>query len=148
MRFWSFRRAQAAVIESPYQLRRGVFPWPSVALLAAFALAATSSGCIVTSDLPDPALDIPGAYKAATSSVDDMPPSLDWWRSFRSKELTVLMEEAQTVNLDTAAAVARIRQADAQAQITGAALLPSVTGSFSGSRSRSSRGSRRRRRSP
>ncbi len=126
------------MFEFPLQLRRGVFPWPSIALCAAFAIAATSAGCIVKADLPDPALDIPGEYKSATSSVDDMPPSLDWWRSFRSRELTTLMEEAQTVNLDIAAAVARIRQADAQAQITGAALLPSVTGSFSGSRSRSS----------
>jgi NodT family efflux transporter outer membrane factor (OMF) lipoprotein len=126
------------VFEFPHQLRRGVVPRPSLALCVVFAVAATSAGCIVTSDLPDPALDVPAAYKAAASSADDMPPSLDWWRGFRSKELTVLMEEAQTVNLDIAAAVARIRQADAQAQITGAALLPSVTGSFSGSRSRSS----------
>lgn len=101
-------------------------------------MAVTLSGCIVTADLPDPALDVPAAYKSATGSADAMPPTLDWWRGFRSKELTVLMEEAQTVNLDIAAAVARIRQADAQSQITGAALLPSVTGSFSGSRSRSS----------
>ncbi|HEX7791604.1 MAG TPA: efflux transporter outer membrane subunit [Afipia sp.] len=101
-------------------------------------LAATSSGCILTSDLPDPALDIPDAYKSATSAAESLPPSIDWWRGFRSRELTVLMEEAQTVNLDIAAAVARIRQADAQAQTAGAALLPSVTGTFSGSRSRSS----------
>lgn len=101
-------------------------------------MAATLGGCMIKADLPDPALDVPAAYKSATSSVDDMPPTLDWWRGFRSRELTVLMEEAQTVNLDIAAAVARIRQADAQAQTAGAALLPSVTGSFSGSRSRSS----------
>ncbi|CAN5380148.1 efflux transporter outer membrane subunit [soil metagenome] len=124
------------VFELPLQIWRGVVPWPSLALCAAFALAL--GGCIVTADLPDPALDVPAAYKAATGSDTDRPPSLDWWRGFRSKELTVLMEEAQTVNLDIAAAVSRIRQADAQAQITGAALLPSVTGSFSGSRSRSS----------
>jgi outer membrane protein, multidrug efflux system len=37
------------------------------------------------------------------------------------------MEEAQTVNLDIAAAVARIQQADAQARITGAALLPTLS---------------------
>ncbi len=38
------------------------------------------------------------------------------------------MEEAQTVNLDIAAATARFRQADAQARIAGAALLPSLSG--------------------
>ncbi|MBN9586495.1 MAG: RND transporter [Afipia sp. 62-7] len=129
----------APVFELPQKLRRGVIRSPLM-LCAAFALAATSSGCIVTSDLPDPALDVPAAYKAAgnPATADDKPPSLDWWRGFRSRELTILMEEAQTVNLDIAAAVARIRQADALAQTAGAALLPSVTGGFSGSRSRSS----------
>ena len=38
----------------------------------------------------------------------DAPPTLDWWRGFRSSELTSLMQEAQKVNLDIAAAVARI----------------------------------------
>jgi len=97
-----------------------------------------SGGCIVTADLPDPALDIPANYKADANSTQDLPPTMDWWRAFRSRELTVLMEEAQTVNLDIAAAVARIRQADALAQTAGAALLPSVNGNLSASRSRSS----------
>ncbi|WP_398465409.1 efflux transporter outer membrane subunit [Tardiphaga sp.] len=86
------------------------------------------SGCMLTSDLPDPALDIPTVYKDAhTSRPGAATPSLDWWRGFRSAELTQLMEEAQTVNLDIAAAVARLRQADAQARITGAALLPTLS---------------------
>jgi len=95
---------------------------------AAFALAALSGGCILTQDLPDPALDVPAGYKAARLTTRDAPPSLDWWRGFRSRELTVLMEEAQTVNLDIAAAAARIVQADAQARITGSSLLPLVNG--------------------
>ena len=45
---------------------------------------------------------------------------------FRSRELTTLMEEAQTVNLDIAAATARFKQADAQARVTGAVLLPAL----------------------
>lgn len=94
---------------------------------AALCLALSSSGCLLTKDLPDPALDIPPAYKQAGSkNPQDAPPTLDWWRGFRSKELTGLMEEAQTVNLDIAAATARFKQADAQARITGAALLPAL----------------------
>lgn len=120
-----------------FQVRRGL-PGPSLATCAALALAALSGGCIVTADLPDPALDVPSAYKAAPRAAEERPPALDWWRGFRSPELTVLMEEAQTVNLDIAAAVARIRQADAQARQIGAALLPSVTGSAAATRSRSS----------
>jgi NodT family efflux transporter outer membrane factor (OMF) lipoprotein len=48
------------------------------------------------------------------------------------------MEEAQTVNLDIAAATARFRQADAQARITGAALLPSLNGNGQEAYSRTS----------
>ena len=68
----------------------------------------------------------------------DAPPTLDWWRGFRSPELTTLMEEAQTVNLDIAAATARFIQADAQARMAGAALLPSLSGTGQQTYSRTS----------
>ena len=106
--------------------------------LAAVCIAASSAGCLLTKDLPDPALDIPGGYKAARLSDVDAPPTLDWWRGFRSPELTDLMEEAQTVNLDIAAAVARFIQADAQARVTGAVLLPSLSGTGQQTYSRTS----------
>ncbi|MBX9709630.1 MAG: efflux transporter outer membrane subunit [Xanthobacteraceae bacterium] len=103
-------------------------------------MLAPSAGCIVTADLPDPALDVPGAYKSDPSTREDAAPALDWWRAFKSSELTVLMEEAQTVNLDIAAATSRILQADALARQAGSALLPSLTGNASDTRSRSSSG--------
>jgi NodT family efflux transporter outer membrane factor (OMF) lipoprotein len=103
---------------------------------AVFGLAASSGACVLTQDLPDPALDVPARYKYA--GKPDAPPTLDWWRGFRSTELTQLMEEAQTVNLDIAAAVSRIVEADAQARQAGAALLPSVSGGGSETYSRTS----------
>jgi NodT family efflux transporter outer membrane factor (OMF) lipoprotein len=99
---------------------------------------ASSVGCVLTQDVPDPALDIPNAYEAARLRDSHASPTLDWWRGFRSRELTDLMEEAQTVNLDIAAAVARFKQADAQAREAGAALLPSLNGSGSETYSRTS----------
>ncbi|MET3991710.1 MULTISPECIES: efflux transporter outer membrane subunit [Bradyrhizobium] len=105
--------------------------WAAVA-----CLAASSGACVLTQDLPDPALDVPAQYKYA--GKPDAPPSLDWWRGFRSAELTQLVEEAQTVNLDIAAAVSRIVQADAQARQAGAALLPSLSGGGSETYSRTS----------
>src|SRR5882672_486686 len=116
---------------------------PSVSRLArsvaVLGLVASSAGCILTKDLPDPALDVPEGYKAARlTKPQDAPPTLDWWRGFRSRELTTLMEEAQTVNLDIAAATARFVQADAQARISGAALLPSLSGAGSETNSRTS----------
>ena len=106
--------------------------------LAALCVVVSSAGCILTRDLPDPALDIPTGYKAARLTNPDAPPTLDWWRGFRSSELTTLMEEAQTVNLDIAAATARFIQADAQARIAGAALLPSLSGAGQETYSRTS----------
>src|SRR5467141_1261877 len=106
--------------------------------LAELFIVASSAGCILTKDLPDPALDIPRAKAARLSSASDAPPTLDWWRGFRSRELTTLMEEAQTVNLDIAAATARFIQADAQARIAGAALLPSLSGTGQETYSRTS----------
>ncbi|WGD48667.1 efflux transporter outer membrane subunit [Bradyrhizobium sp. CB1650] len=104
--------------------------------LAVLCLAAGSGACVLTQDLPDPALDVPAKYKYA--GKPDAAPTLDWWRGFRSTELTQLMEEAQTVNLDIAAAVSRIVEADAQARQAGAALLPSVSGTGSEAYSRTS----------
>ncbi len=95
---------------------------------AALSLALSAGGCLLTNDLPDPALDVPSAYKAGRPGGPDAGPSLDWWRGFRSAELTSLMQEAQSVNLDIAAATARMRQADAQARITGSSLLPLING--------------------
>lgn len=120
------------VLAGKINMRRGLRA--SAALFA----AAMTSGCLLQKDLPDPALDVPPAYKEARNRGVERPPALDWWRSFGSVELTTLMEEAQTVNLDIAAATARIQQADAQARITGSALLPFVSADASASRSRSS----------
>lgn len=106
--------------------------------LATLCVVVSSAGCILTKDLPDPALDVPEGYKAARLTRADAPPTLDWWRGFRSSELTTLMEEAQTVNLDIAAATARFIQADAQARVAGAALLPSLSGTGQQTYSRSS----------
>jgi len=98
-------------------------------------------GCLLTGDKPEPGLDIPATYSAGPrnpAATEAAVPSLDWWRSFRSRELTELIEEARNSNLDIAIAVAQIVQADAQARITGAALLPTVDLGGSANRLRTS----------
>ena len=102
------------------------------------ALVASSLGCVLTQDIPDPALDVPGGYKYGGPRAEDAPPALDWWRGFNSAEMTTLMEEAQRVNLDIAAAVARMLQADALARQAGAALLPTLQGNGSQTYARTS----------
>jgi outer membrane protein, multidrug efflux system len=116
---------------------------PALTRLASLAcvlsLPIALGGCILTKDLPDPALTIPSGYRSAGGDARSAPPTLDWWRGFRSAELTSLMQEAQVVNLDIAAATARFRQADALARQAGAPLFPFIDADASASRSRSSR---------
>jgi NodT family efflux transporter outer membrane factor (OMF) lipoprotein len=107
------------------------------ALLVAGLLSLAA--CMPNAERIDAALDVPEGYRAAPRGTPyAAQPQLDWWRGFRSTELTALIEEAQTVNLDIAAAAARISQADAQARVAGAALLPLVSAEGSGTHSRSS----------
>jgi outer membrane protein, multidrug efflux system len=100
--------------------------------LSALLLAPALSGCILGSERPELNVEVPGAYHEASSHAPDAAvPALDWWRGFRSAELTNLMEQAQIFNLDIAVAIAQIVQADAQVGVSGAPLLPSVSGSAS-----------------
>jgi NodT family efflux transporter outer membrane factor (OMF) lipoprotein len=98
-------------------------------------------GCLLTGDIPEPGLQIPAFYTGGPHKqklAEAALPELDWWRGFRSRELTHIIEQAQLANLDIAAAVARIVQADAEARIAGAALLPVIDLTGDVSRSRSS----------
>ena len=109
-------------------------------MLQGTCLMLTLGGCLL-SDKPEPALDIPQSYDASSPKpevAEAALPPLDWWRGFRSRELTEIIEQARAANLDIAAAIARIVQADAQARIAGAPLLPGVTLDASATRSRAS----------
>jgi outer membrane protein, multidrug efflux system len=113
---------------SPVARRRGRVG--IVPALAALLLAPGLSGCILGSERPELNLEVPGGYREASKRAPDAAvPALDWWRGFRSKELTSLMEDAQIFNLDIAVAIAQIVQADAQVGVSGAPLLPSISGS-------------------
>lgn len=60
----------------------------------------------------------------------------DWWRQFGSDELNKLMTEGIANNLDLKVASERIAQARAQTRIAGAPLLPGVSASGDGDRSK------------
>jgi multidrug efflux system outer membrane protein len=89
------------------------------------ALALPLAGCLSNEIIPT-GIDLPNAYRAGPRNPDAALPSVVWWRGFRSRELTDLIEESLTSNFDVAVAVARIVQADAQSRIVGATLLPLV----------------------
>jgi outer membrane protein, multidrug efflux system len=97
-----------------------------LAAVASFCVTQLLQACLFESENPSLALDTPISYRATQSISNARVPSLDWWRGFRSREMTALIEQAQANNFDIAVAIAQIKQADAQVRIIGAPLLPNV----------------------
>jgi outer membrane protein, multidrug efflux system len=106
--------------------------------LGCVCFAQVLQGCMLDHEKPDLALDTPASYRAAHGPAEAALPSLSWWRGFRSTELTALIEQAQAANFDIAVAIAQIKQADAQARIAGAPLLPTIDFNASRTSSRES----------
>ena len=94
-------------------------------LLLPLSAATALAGCALG---PRPAAPVPpvpsAAWNGSATAVGW--PSEQWWKGFNAPELDRLIAAAQANNDDLAAAQARVRQADAQARIAGAALLPSL----------------------
>src|SRR5580658_354973 len=105
-----------------HRLRRGL------PLACSIVAALTVAGCGRWGDPVDPALDIPAAYRATATTAAAEFPSADWWTGFGSPQLNALIEQARASNFDIQAAIARVRQADAQVRIAGAPLLPTLNG--------------------
>jgi NodT family efflux transporter outer membrane factor (OMF) lipoprotein len=70
---------------------------------------------------------VPAQWVEANPTAPGHWPAADWWHGFGSADLDALLDRAHRANDDIGAAVARVREADAQRRIAGAALLPSVT---------------------
>ncbi len=110
--------------------------WP-MRLAAACIMSTLLAGCVLTDKQLDPSLEVPKAYQHAKGSGRGSAPGVEWWQSFHSGELTDLMGQSIPANFDIAVAVAQIVQADAQARIAGAALLPSINGTANASTTQS-----------
>jgi outer membrane protein, multidrug efflux system len=81
-------------------------------------------GCSVGPDYKRPDTPVPPNWLASPEPAAW--PSAGWWHGFGSAKLDGYIAQAQSANNDLAAAMARVREADAQARIAGAPLLPSV----------------------
>jgi outer membrane protein, multidrug efflux system len=93
-------------------------------------------GCSVGPAYKRPNIPPPAAWHEAPSNDQGIWPNADWWHGFGSQTLDELIAEAQRSNDDLAAAIARVEEADAQARIAGAALLPAVNFGADASRQR------------
>lgn len=98
-------------------------------LAASLLLAACSS--------PAPRLDSgvqpPSAWQS-DKSHGALQSNRQWWMQFGSPELARLVEQARLGSYDLAAAVARVRQAEASATIAGAPLLPELKAGLNANR--------------
>jgi NodT family efflux transporter outer membrane factor (OMF) lipoprotein len=99
--------------------------------LAALALwCAAFAGCGVGPTYRRPDIALPDQWREAQAvpapTAPAIWPAADWWQGFDSAQLDELIAAAQRGNDDLGGAIARVREADAQARIAGAPLLPSL----------------------
>ena len=73
-----------------------------------------------------PQVDLPAGWTVAGASTAEAWPDKNWWQQFGSPELSHLVDEGQSSNLELAGAFARVRQAEAGARIAGVSLLPTA----------------------
>ena len=100
----------------------------TLAKVVVLALCGTTlAGCNLEWEKPDASVAPPERFRAARPvSAAPIPGAHDFAAKFGSRELTDLVAQALDQNLDLAAAVARIDEADAQARVNSAALWPAL----------------------
>lgn len=98
--------------------------WP---LVAAVFLA----GCNLAPHYQAPEQALPEQFANATQQAEV---DAQWWQAFGSAELSALVARAAQQNLELSSAMSRVRQADIQARIAGAPLLPTVNANLGGNR--------------
>jgi NodT family efflux transporter outer membrane factor (OMF) lipoprotein len=98
------------------------------ALTASSILLALLTGCASHAPIaePPPKVDLPAGWTLAGPSHQQEWPDKNWWQRFGSPALTQLVDEGQSGNLELAGALARVRQAEAEARIAGVSLLPTA----------------------
>ncbi len=109
---------------------------PPFRTLAGLLVELSLAGCSLGPRYERPAFDVPPAFRATEATAASAWPDPAWWEGFGSPELDSLILAARARNQDLAAAAARVVQADTQARIAGAPLLPSLNGTADFSYSR------------
>ncbi len=102
--------------------------------LLLISTAAMLTACATPPDLgARPSLNAPEQYETIRSFAAPVAnwPSDRWWESYGDSQLDALIEEALADSPSLAAAAARVRQAEAAAQQTGASRYPSINGQTS-----------------
>lgn len=108
----------------------------SLTLIAASILLAA---CSSPGSRPDSGLQAPTTWHASASPTAQAD-HRQWWSQFASPDLDRLITQARDGSFDLAAAMARVRQAQASAVIAGAPLLPELKGGLNANRQKLLRG--------
>lgn len=113
-------------------------PRPGVgACLAALLAGTLLTGCGgLVEPYARPPVAVPAVWSGTGTASEGLPPAADWWTAFGSSELNALIAEAQANNHNLKAAVARVEQAKALAEVAGANLYPVLSGDAAAARSR------------
>lgn len=107
--------------------------------LSLLTLCLLLGACGSPAPRPDSGLQPPASWQSphtenATRS------NLQWWKQFGSPQLDQLIEQARVGSYDLAAAIARVRQAQADTVIAGGSRLPEVTAALNANRQKLLRG--------
>jgi outer membrane protein, multidrug efflux system len=98
--------------------------------------ALTLASCTVGPAYHRPSTPAPAAWRTNLEQAPPTWPSADWWRGFGSSQLDELIDDAIRANDDLAAAVARVREAEAQVTIASAPLMPTLDAQGNAARQR------------
>ena len=91
----------------------------SLSMLAACSFAPPPS-------VPEPVAEIPDAFAEPAAADGRM--AREWWHGFEDPALNAVVDSVLASNFDLAEAVARVRQARAQAGVARSGLFPAVQG--------------------
>lgn len=109
------------------------------AQLSLLTLCLLLGACASPAPRPDSGVTAPAAWQSPHSQSTAQS-NLQWWTQFGSPQLNRLIEQAQVGSFDLAAAVARVRQAQASTVIAGGSQLPEIKAGTNANRQKLLRG--------
>lgn len=106
--------------------------------LSLLTLCLLLSACGTPAQRPESGIAPPASWQSPHTAAARN--NTQWWTRFGSRELDGLIEQARVGSYDLAAAVARVRQAQADSVIAGGSQLPEVKAGVTANRQRLLRG--------
>ncbi|VVN36943.1 hypothetical protein PS662_05219 [Pseudomonas fluorescens] len=107
--------------------------------LSLLTLCVLLSACASPDPRPDSGLQPPPDWQSA-HSANNLMRNAQWWTRFGSPQLDQLIAQARIGSYDLAAALARVRKAQATTVIAGGSRLPEVRGAVNANRQKLMRG--------